>query len=226
MKMMITLVASLMITACGGTFVPNGVSALPDTLQVGQSILSRDTVESTAYPVLNHDQCTGLARQVSLEVPDSTQIIGARTVNNGITLNAYKIPAGEDPKQFKVYFVTCSRNGDVIDWIDLGEFHTSEHDGPMRFGGNRFHTTDASVTFGDATHFTLHRVMTLTSLLLKDHTLTEQWRAEWDNRYEIDASGHFLFTGQQLTTHTDPYNDAIVTEYMSRDLKVSAGRSR
>ncbi len=226
MKMVITIAASLMITACGGTYLPNGVGMLPDTLQVGKSILSRDTIEPTAYPLLNHDQRTGLAGQLSLEVPDSTQIIGARPVNNGITLNAYKVPTDEDPRQFKVYFVTCSSKGDVIDWIDLGEFHTSEHDGPMRFGGNRFHTTDASVTFDDATHFTLHRVMTLTSLFLKDHTLTEQWRAEWDNRFEIDASGRFLFTGQQLTTHTDPYNDDIVTEYMSRDRKAGSGRSR
>ena len=78
MKMVITIAASLMITACGGTYLPNGVGMLPDTLQVGKSILSRDTIEPTAYPLLNHDQRTGLAGQLSLEVPDSTQIIGQK----------------------------------------------------------------------------------------------------------------------------------------------------
>ena len=59
--------------------------------------------------------------------------------------------------------------------------------------------------------------MTLTSLYHKGHRLTELWRAVLDNHYNIDANGHIHFQGQQLTRHTDPYNDTIVDQYMSRD---------
>ena len=216
---MIVLAVSIMITSCGGTYYnPQPNNSLPDTLQIGQNILIRNTVEKTEYPVLNEEQRHRLDRQMTLDVPDSTQLIGTRPVNNGITLEAYKVPTGENPNLFKVYFVTRSDKGAVIDWIDLRDFHTSEHQGPMRLGGNRFYTTDATVTFDDASHFTVHRRMTLTSLYLKNHTLTELWRVEWDNRYEITDDGKFLFKGQEETHRTDGVDDPVIEEYKSRDL--------
>ena len=219
MKTMIVLAVSIMITSCGGTYYnPQHNNSLPDTLQIGQNILIRDTVETTEYPALDEEQRLGLDRQMTLDVPDSTQLIGTRPVNNGITLEAYIVPTGENPNLFKVYFVTRSDKGAVIDWIDLRDFHTSEHQGPMRLGGNRFYTTDATVTFDDASHFTVHRVMTLTSLYLKNHTLTELWRVEWDNRYEITDDGKFLFKGQEETHRTDGVDDPVIEEYKSRDL--------
>ena len=219
MKMMIALVACILMTGCGGTlYSPQHINSLPDTLQIGQSVLSRDTVEQMEYPVLDEEQRIGLDRQMTLNVPDGTQLIGVRPVKNGITLDAYKVPTGEDPNQFKVYFVTRSGKGVVIDCIDLRDFHTSEHQGPMRFGGNRFYTTDATVTFVDASHFTLHRVMTLTSIYLKDHRLTEMWRVEWDDNYEITADGHINFTGQQETYRTEGLDDPIIEEFKSRDI--------
>lgn len=214
----ITLVAVLSIAGCNSITNNSPMNTIPDVLQVGQNILSRDTVKPVAYPALSPEQRGELARQTSLDVPDSTQLIGERLAGDGITLAAYKVPADEDPNIFKVYLVTRGKDGVVIDALDLREFHTSEHDGPMRFGGNRFHTTDAELRFDGNSHFTLHRVMTLTSIYLKDHSLTEQWRAEWDNDYKIDGDGRFVFKGQKLTYHSDPFNEPIVTEYMSRDL--------
>lgn len=217
--MMIAFVACILMTGCGGTFYsPQPIISLPDTLQIGQSVLSRDTVEQMEYPVLDEEQRIGLDRQMTLDVPDGTQLIGVRPVKNGITLDAFKVPTGEDPNQFKVYFVTRSGKGAVIDCIDLRDFHTSEHQGPMRFGGNRFYTTDATVTFIDASHFTLHRVMTLTSLYLKDRRLTEMWRVEWDDNYEITADGHINFNGQQETYRTEGLDDPIIEEFKSRDI--------
>lgn len=218
MKTIITLAAIFMITTCTGKHYPGPINSLPDTLQVGQSVLSRDSIGSENYPVLDEKQREGLARQMSLDVPDSIQLIGVRPAGSGIILDAYKVPLGEDPNHFKVYLVTHDSKGVVVDAIDLHEFHTSEHQGPMRFGGNRFYTTDAVVTFEGPNRFTLHRVMTLTSLYLKDHTLTEAWRVEWDNNYEIDGDGHFVFLGQHETNRTPAdIDDPIITTYQSRD---------
>lgn len=222
MKTIITIVAMLMLSGCGGMYYPKQVNHLPDTLQIGQNLLSRDTVEQEDYPVLDEEQLIGLTRKMTLDVPDGTQLIGVRPVKNGITLDAYKVPTGENPSQFKVYLVTRSDKAVVIDWIDLRDFHTSEHQGPMRLGGNRFYTTDATVTFDDATHFTLHRMMTLTSIFLKDHSLTEAWRVEWDNHFEIDSNGRFLFKDQQeITRIPSDVDNPIIEEYKSRDRQLS-----
>ena len=89
---------------------------------------------------------------------------------------------------------------------------------PLRFGGNRFYTTDAELRFDGKDRFTVHRVMTLTSLFLKDHTLTEMWRVEWDNRYEINSNGKFIFKGQQETMRTEGVDDPVIEQFKSRNL--------
>lgn len=221
MKTIIVFVVTLMITGCSGSGINSTtqMNALPDTLQIGQSILSRDTVEPVDYPTLTDEQLSTLKHQTALDIPDGTQLIGARQVGKGIILEAYKISMGEDPNQFKVILMTHDNKGQFVDALDLHEFHTSEHQGPMRFGGNRFYTTDAELRFNDARHFTLHRVMTLTSLYLKDHSLTEAWRVEWDNNYEIDATGHFAFKGQKETLRApNDIDNPIIEEFKSRDL--------
>lgn len=221
MKSVIYIIAGMLLMSCNGISTArhmNNAPAIPNLLQVGHNILSRDSIEPAEYSLITDDQRNDLKHITMLDVPDSTRYIGVRTVSQNITLEAYKVPTGEDVNQFKVILVTRDKNAAVADYLDLGEFHTSEHDGPMRFGGNRFHTTDAELRFEGDARLLLHRVMTLTSIYLKDHSLTEQWRAEWENDYEIDGNGRFIFKGQKLTYHSDPYNEPIVTEYMSRDL--------
>lgn len=221
MKTMIALIASLMITGCANhkSYLKT-VNQIPDVLQIGQSLLSRDTIEEVDYPILTREQCESLHRLTTFEVPDSTRFIGIRPISKTLTLEAYKVPAGEDTNHFKVYFVTRDNKGGVIDALDLREFHTSEHQQPMRLGGNRFYTTDASITFDGEVGFTLHRVMTLTSLYLKDHSLTEAWRVEWDNHYEITNTGRILFKGQQETLRSPVIDDPVIDEYKSRDLQI------
>lgn len=220
MKTMIVLIASLMITGCANhNSYPKTVNEIPDVLQIGQSLLSRDTIEETDFPILTQEQCDALHRLTTFEVPDSTRLIGIRPIGKTFTLEAYKVPTGEDTNHFKVYLVTRDHKGAVVDALDLREFHTSEHQKPMRLGGNRFYTTDASISFNDDSSFTLHRVMTLTSLYLKDHRLTEAWRVEWDNRYEIASDGHILFKGQHETLRTPAdLDDPVINDYQARDL--------
>ncbi len=220
MKMTFSMLVSLMIAGCSSSNNnPKAFNALPDILQVGQSILSADTVMHVVYPAVNDEQRDELARLTSLDVPDSTQLIGTRPLPNGFSLEAYKAPTGENPNMFKVFLVTRDRNNTVTDAIDLREFHTSEHQKPMRLGGNRFYTTDATLHFHDGNRFTLHRVMTLTSLYLKDHRLTEAWRVEWDNHYEIASDGHILFKGQHETLRTPAdLDDPVINDYQARDL--------
>ena len=213
---MIALVASILMMGCSGINNTGQMNTLPDILQVGQSILSRDTVEQVIYPTLTAEQRNSLSRQTTLDVPDSIRLIGMRPVENGITLAAYKVPMGEEPNLFKVYLVTRDDKDAIVDAVDLGFFHTSEHKKPMTFGGNRFYTTDVTVAFDDTRHFVSHHVMTLTSLYLKNHTLTELWRVEWDNRYEISADGRFSFKGQQETYRTDGVNDSVIEDLKSR----------
>lgn len=220
MKTMIALVASIMMMGCSGINNTGQMNTLPDILQVGQNILSRDTVEQDIYPTLTSEQRNGLSRQTTLDVPDSIRLIGVRPVEKGITLAAYMVPMGEEPDLFKVYLVTHDSKDAIVDAVDLGFFHTSEHKKPMTFGGNRFYTTDVTVAFDDARHFVSHHVMTLTSLYLKNHTLTELWRVEWDNRYEISDDGRFSFKGQQETFRTEGVDDPIIDEYKSRNLAV------
>lgn len=222
MKTMITLIASLMITGCANhNSYPKTVNEIPDVLQIGQSLLSRDTIEETDFPILTQEQCDVLHRLTTFEVPDSTRLIGIRPIDKTFTLEAYKVPTGEDTNHFKVYLVTRDHKGAVVDALDLREFHTSEHQKPMRLGGNRFYTTDASISFNDDGSFTLHRVMTLTSLYLKDHSLTEAWRVEWDNHYTITNTGRFIFKGQQETLRSPVIDDPVIDEYKSRDLQIN-----
>lgn len=218
MKTIITLAAFLMITSCGGITNNRAMNTLPDIVQMGQNLLSRDTIQQNEYPVINDKQHSDLARVTKVDVPDNTMFIGVRSAGNGFTVEAYNVPTGEDPNQFKVYLLTRDKSGVIVDNLDLHEFHTSEHQGPMRLGGNRFYTTDAELRFDDANHFTLHRVMTLTSIYLKNHQLTEAWRVEWDNRYEINGKGHFQFVGQQETFRTEGLDNPIIEEFKSRDL--------
>ena len=218
MKAIITLAVILMFAGCSGISHNKQIITLPDTLQVGHSILSRDTVEPVDFPTLTNEQCQSLHEQTQREVPKGTQFIGTRTAGNGITLEAYRISTGENPNQFKVYLVTRNGKDRIVDAIDLGEFHTSEHQKPMTFGGNRFYTTDAELRFDGDRLIILHRVMTLTSLYFKGHRLTELWRVEWDNHYEITADGHFTFKGQQETNRSPAdINDPTIEEFKSRN---------
>ena len=231
MRSIITLAATLLIAGCNSIHSNSQISTLPDTLQVGHSILSRDTAQAASYPVLTAAQCRELADQTGYTVPDSSRLIGMRPFNDEITIAAYQIPTGENPNQFKVYLVAhvgtvaevskghLTRDIHLWDNLDLGEFHTSEYQGQPRFGGNRYYTTDATLHFDNDSHFTLHRVMTLTSLYLKDHTLTELWRVEWDDQYEIDSDGHILFKGQHETLRTPAdLDDPVINDYQARDL--------
>ena len=218
MKTILSLVATLMITGCSGINSTNQINTLPDIVQVGQNLLSRDTIEQVDYPTLTREQRIALQEQTKSDVPAGTQLIGARSVGKDLVLSVYKIPTGKDPNQFKVYLVTHKSDGTVVDAVDLREFHTSEHQNPMRLGGHRFYTTDAELLFDGPNHIILHRVMTLTSLYLKDHRLTEIWRVEWDNHYEIDSKGHINFKTPQ-ETHRSPadIDDPIINDYQSRD---------
>ena len=226
MKLMIMIVAGMTLMGCNGISTAKQMSTqpieqptLPDLLVVGKNLLSRDSVPDAVYTALDEEQCTALAQQTGLEVPDDAQLIGSREVDKKHNLAAYRIPVDGDTVRFKVYLVVQKNDGSATDAIDLHEFHTSEHQGPMRLGGSRFYTTDAELRFDDSKHFTLHHVMTLTSLYLKNHTLTECWRVEWDNHYEIDSDGHIHFMGQQ-ETHRAPaeLDDPMIDEFKSRDL--------
>ncbi len=220
MKTIIAIATTLMIAGCGGMNNNKPMNTLPDIVQVGHSILSRDTTELNGFPTLTSEQCLALHNQTKCDVPAGSQLIGERSVNNGMSLSAYRIPLGEEPNHFKVFLVIRDNKDKIIDFIDLHEFHTSEHKMPLRFGGNRFYTTDATLIFDDDQHFTLHRMMTLTSLFLKDHKLTEMWRVEWDNHYEIDEKGHFIFKSQQETHRTpNDLDDPMINEFKARDLQ-------
>lgn len=203
------------MTGCGGintTKQINNLPALPDEVQLGHNILSRDSIPAFNFPVITKEQ----HEELGDDVPKNTQVIGMREIDGKLTLEAYLVPLSEEPNDFKVYMITRSKDGHRIHSIDLGQFHTSEHQGPLRFGGNRFYTTDAELTFDGVRHFTVHRVMTLTSLFLKDHTLTEMWRVEWDDNYEITADGHFSFMGQKETYRTEGVEDPAIEDFKSR----------
>lgn len=218
MKTIITLAATLMITGCSGISNTRQINTLPDIVQVGQNLLSRDTIEEPDYPTLTREQRLALGEQTKSDVPAGTQLIGERSVGKGLILSVYKIPTGKESNLFKVYLVTSKVDNSVVDAVDLREFHTSEHQQPMRLGGNRFYTTDSELRFDGPDHIILHRVMTLTSLYLKDHRLTEIWRVEWDNNYNIDTNGHITFQSQQETLRSpSDINDPMIEEYQSRD---------
>ena len=227
MRLIIMIVVAMLMTGCNSITTAKQMSiqpidqpALPDLLVVGKNLLSRDTVPVAVYTELDEEQCAALAQQTGLEVPDDAQLIGIREIDKKHCLAAYRIPVDGDSLHFKVYLVVLNKDGSVADAIDLHEFHTSEHQGPMRLGGNRFYTTDAELRFDNSNHFTLHRVMALTSLYLKNHTLTECWRVEWDNHYEITEDGRFRYLEQQETTRKPAeLEDPMIEEYKSRDLR-------
>ena len=218
MKTIIALALSFLITGCSGintAMQTDTLPPLPDELKVGHNVLERDTTDEFTFPLITEDQRSKLQQKSGVVVPDNTQVIGMREIEGKRTLEAYLVPLSEDPNDFEVYLMTRGSDGYGIHCMDLGRFHTGEHKGPMTFGGNRYYTLDTSITFDDKTHFTLHRVMTLTSLYLKNHTLTEAWRVEWDDNYEIDSKGYITFTNQQETFRTDGVNDPVIEQYKS-----------
>ena len=220
MRILIEILVMGLLMGCSGT-IKQGEDdglALPDSIDVGQSTLSRDSIAPFPYPVLTAEQRDELMRQSGLEVPDSIRLLGTRQIEGKFSLAAYLIPLGENPSLFKVYLITRDNDGAVIDALDLREFHASEYQGRPRFGGNRFYTRDATLTFDGQRRFTQHVVMTLTSLYLKDHRLTEMWRIEWDNNYEITADGHFRFLDQHETYRSDDIDDPTIPQYQSHDL--------
>jgi len=242
MKQLITLAVVLILMSCNGistarqmspdsnntdntssllqqmNITPNDSLVLANKIAIGSNPLFRDSIFPAPGILLNKDQRSQLGRQSGLEMTDSVQFIGVRSIDKTLTMAAYLVPLGEDPNHFKVYLMTHGKDGTVVDALDLHEFHTTDHQMPLRFGGNRFYTTDATVIFDDTHHFIVHRVMTFTSLFLKNHQLTELWRVEWDNDYEITADGHFKFNGQHETSRTNNPDEKMVDEYKSRDL--------
>ena len=222
-KTIIAAVVGLMMIGCGGNHtgkMQKLLNTLPDVLEVGHNLLERDSIEQDTFPYLGHEQCVALAGQIALDVPDSTQLIGARPAGEGIFLEAYKVPVGKGPNLFKVYLVTRTRDnkGVHVDALDLREFHTCEYQGQPRFGGNRYYTLDTRISFDGKTGFTVHRLMTLTSLFLKNHRLTEMWRVEWDNNYTIGDDGRIRFEEQCENYRTAGVDDPMIEEYQTRDL--------
>lgn len=222
-KTIIAAVVGLLMIGCGGNHtgkMQKLLNTLPDVLEVGHNLLERDSIEQDTFPYLGHEQCVALAGQIALDVPDSTQLIGARPAGESIFLEAYKVPVGKGPNLFKVYLVTRTRDnkGVHVDALDLREFHTCEYQGQPRFGGNRYYTLDTRISFDGKTGFTVHRLMTLTSLFLKDHRLTEMWRVEWDNNYTIGDDGRIRFEEQCENYRTAGVDDPMIEEYQTRDL--------
>ena len=239
MKTIIAFAASLLLLGCNGITTAKRVNnmtdntanlirelgataneslVMGDSLSVGGNPLRLEEAKPAVKRLLDDEEQETLAQKTHLEISDSTCLIGVRQTGAHHVLAAYLVPqSDENPYDFKVYFVCYDDEANVTDVLDLRQMHTSEHQGPMRLGGNRFYTADATVTFDDANHFTVHHVMTLTSLYLKNHTLTEAWRVEWDNHYEITEDGHFNFMGQQEIYRTDGVDDPAIEEYKSRD---------
>lgn len=193
----------------------NSLPPLPDELQVGQNVLSSDSLPAISFPTITEDQRSMLHLRAGLVVPDSTKLIGVREIDGKCTLEAYWVPLSDDPNDFKVYLITRSSDGYGIECIDLGKFHISEHQGPMRFGGNRFYTLDTSVTFDGKTRITVHRTLALTSIYLKDHSLTQLWRVDWDDHYKIDNKGHFTLISQTETLREGSPDEETVNQYKS-----------
>ena len=215
------IIAAILLMACNNLNTApqnDSLPALPDELRIGRNALSRDTVPAFSFPTITDDQRMTLQLKSGLVVPDSTMVIGSRKVNGNCTLEAYLVPSGEIPSDFKIYLTTRGSDGYGIHTIELDRFHTCQYQGKPRLGGNRYYTTDAELRFDGDTRFTLHRVMTLTSIFLKDHSTHEMWRVEWDNLYEIDASGHIIFIGQQETLRSPAdLDDPVIDQYMSHD---------
>lgn len=195
----------------------NDLPALPEELQVGHSVLSQDSIPAFSFPTITEDQRMMLRLKSFVEVPDSTRVIGVREIEGKRTLEAYLVPLSENPNDFEVYLMTRGSDGWGIHSIDLGRFHTSEHQGPMRFGGNRFYTHDSSLTFDGTTHIVWHHTMTLTSIYLKDHRLTELWRVEWDDHLVIDDEGFITSISQQETYRTEGVNDPVIDDFKTRN---------
>ena len=89
MKMIIALAASIFITGCGGVTNTKQMDTLPDVIQVGQSILNRDSIPATDYPTLDDSARQELSLLTGFDVPAGTQLIGEREAINGIKLKAY-----------------------------------------------------------------------------------------------------------------------------------------
>ena len=210
MKTLIAIV-TLLLMGCNNintTKQMSSLPALPNELQLGRNVLSQDSIPELAYPVITDDQRMTLQLKSGLTVPDSTLVIGMREIAGKRTLEAYLVPLSEDPNDFKVYLTTRGSDGYGIHTLDLGRFHTQEHKGPMRLGGNRFYTHDISATFDSTVRVVVHHALTLT---------TEGWRVEWDDEYVIDDKGFFTLKSQHETLRNGIPEEEIVEQYKAQD---------
>ena len=187
--------------------------ALPNELHLGHNVLTQDSIPSFNYPTITEEERLNLHLKSGVEVPENTKVIGVREIEGKRTLEAYLVPLGEDPNDFKVYLMTRGSDGNCIESMDLGRLHKSEHQGPMRFGGNRFYTLDTSISFNGKTGFTVHYTLTLTSIYLKNHQLTQMWRVDWDDEYEIDNDGRPIIKNRKETLREGTPAEEVVEQY-------------
>ena len=169
---------------------------------------------------LDHDQYEALvvpAGKGFAEEMANWLLLGVRDVGSGITLAAYYACSGAG---YTVDLITYDRKGDLLDAMNAREMHLLWRIHLNDIKNDTVFTLDGNFTF-DGSSVTLHRTMGRCVMNFADDVKGEpQWQQEWEQRYVIDAKGHFVLQGQRVVKENGPVDYYAALDFKSWDMLV------
>lgn len=169
---------------------------------------------------INQEQYDALIAPVGNGIPDDMSnwmLLGVRFLEGDITLAAFYAGSGLG---YSVDLITYDKQGHFLDAINTREQHlvwrinqTDPDDGDS-------FAIDSHITL-EPDGLTLHRVMKRCDMDYQ-HDLkgAPRWQQAWQQTYRINAKGHFVLQGQQITQEQGPIDRYATMDFMTWDMLV------
>ena len=232
----ITLLALVLASCFGSKKVSNDQFAFLDHIgiTVTEDLLLGDTLslpdiycgESNHKPgdlmgeKLNADQHEVLIVPVGHGFPDAMsdwRLLGVRDMGNNITLGAFYAGNGVG---YCLHLITFDRQGLPLDAINTREQHIVWRINQSNLDDNNSYSLDSYITF-EGQGLTLHRLMgRLIMDYVEDIKGKPEWQIAWQQRYTINAKGHFVLQGQEVVNKQGKVDEYAAMEYRSWDMQV------
>lgn len=144
-------------------------------------------------------------------------LLGVRDMGSGITLAAFYECSGSG---YCVDLMTYDRQGRLLDAINARELHLLWRTDLGDITNDTVFTLDGHFTF-NGNGVTLHRAMGLCVMDFdNDVKGAPIWQQEWEQRYIINAKGHFVLQGQRVIKETGQVDQYAALDFKSWDMLV------
>ena len=195
---------------------------LPDTLTLPDIYCGDPEQDSEDIPghKLSQDQYQALVVPAGSNIADAMSnwlLLGVRDMGDGITLGAFYSCNGLG---YCVDLVTYDKQGKVLDAVNTREMHMLWRIDLSDNKNDSVFTLDSHITF-DGDGLTLHRLMGRCVMdfegEIKGNPL---WQQQWDQRYAINAKGHFVLKDQQVIKEQGKIDYYAAMDFKSWDMLV------